>query len=196
MREPHYKEVCGRIQALREDLDITMQEMAEATGRSVAEYAAQESGELDPSFTFLHRCAQRFGVDVIELLTGEAPHLTGYSLTRKDDGLDIRRRQSFTYLHKPPFFKNRIAEPFLVEAPQQREEEIGKPLHLSRHAGQEIDYILEGRLRFQYEDREEILEEGDLIMYDSGRGHGMCALDGKPCMILAFVMKPQESSII
>ena len=80
--EPNIEEVAGRIRALREDLDITMQEMADATGRSVAEYAAQESGQQDLSFTFLYKCAQRLGVDVIELLTGEDPHLSGYSLTR------------------------------------------------------------------------------------------------------------------
>ena len=77
--EPNIKEVAGRIRALREDLDLTMQEMADATGRTVAEYAAQESGEQDLSFTFLYKCADRFGVDVIELLTGENPHLLGYS---------------------------------------------------------------------------------------------------------------------
>lgn len=71
--EPNIKEVAGRIRALREDLDLTMQEMADATGRSVAEYTAQESGEQDLSFTFLFKCAQRLGVDVIELLTGETP---------------------------------------------------------------------------------------------------------------------------
>ena len=64
--EPNIEEVAGRIRALREDLDITMQEMADATGRSVAEYAAQESGQQDLSFTFLYKCAQRLGVDVIE----------------------------------------------------------------------------------------------------------------------------------
>ena len=73
--EPNIKEVAGRIRALREDVGLTMQEMAEATGRSVNEYAAQESGEEDLSFTFLYKCAQRLGVDVIELLTGEKPHL-------------------------------------------------------------------------------------------------------------------------
>ena len=49
--EPNIEEVAGRIRALREDLDITMQEMADATGRSTAEYAAQESGQHDLSFT-------------------------------------------------------------------------------------------------------------------------------------------------
>ena len=66
-----------------------MQEMAEATGRTVAEYAAQESGEQDLSFTFLYKCAKVLGVDVIELLTGETPHLKGYSLVREGDGLSV-----------------------------------------------------------------------------------------------------------
>ncbi len=53
--------------------------MAEATGRSLEEYAAQESGERDLSFTFLYKCAAKLNVDVIELLTGEDPHLLNYS---------------------------------------------------------------------------------------------------------------------
>ena len=51
--EPKIEEVASRIRSLREDLDISMQEMAQATGRSLSEYAAQESGEQDLSFTFL-----------------------------------------------------------------------------------------------------------------------------------------------
>lgn len=115
--EPNIKEVAGRIRALREDMDLTMQEMAEATGRSVAEYAAQEAGEEDLSFTFLYKCAEKFGVDVIELLTGENPHLTGYSLTRAGTGLSIKRRAGFEYLHKAPHFRHKLAEPFVVTAP-------------------------------------------------------------------------------
>ena len=77
--EPNIKEVAGRIRALREDMDITQQEMADATERSLSEYAAQESGEQDLSFTFLYKCAKKLGVDVIEILTGENPHLSGYA---------------------------------------------------------------------------------------------------------------------
>lgn len=192
--EPNIKEVAGRIRALREDMDLTMQEMADATGRSVAEYSAQETGEHDLSFTFLYRCAEKFGVDVIELLTGENPHLSGYSLTRANDGLSIKRRAGFEYLHKAPHFKNKLAEPFLVTAPYL-EEEQNQPIHLSRHAGQELDYILSGKMRFAYEDHVEELEAGDMLMYDSGRGHGMIATGGEPCVFLAVVMKPGEDKI-
>jgi mannose-6-phosphate isomerase-like protein (cupin superfamily) len=164
--------------------------MAEATGRSPEEYEAQESGEQDLSFTFLFKCANRFGVDVIELLTGEAPHLSGYELTRTGDGLSIRRRAGFEYLHQAPFFKNKIAEPFVVTAPYLPEEQ-DVPIHLSRHTGQELDFIISGKLRFAYEDHVEELEAGDCLYYDSGKGHGMIATGGEPCVFLAVVLKPE-----
>lgn len=192
--EPNIKEVAKRIRALREDMDITPAEMAEATGRSLTEYLAQEGGEEDLSFTFLYKCADKLGVDVIELLTGEDPHLTGYALTRGGDGLSIRRRAGFEYLHKAPHFRNKLAEPFLVTAPYD-ESAQESPIHLSYHKGQEIDYIISGVMRFAYEDHTEVLEAGDLVMYDSGRGHGMIATGGDACTFLAIVIRPSDESI-
>ena len=195
MQDPNIKEVAQRIRLLREDCDLTMQEMAEATGRSVAEYAAQESGEQDLSFTFLYKCAKVLGVDVIELLTGETPHLKGYSLVRAGDGLSIKRRAGFEYLHKAPHLQNKLAEPFLVTAPYL-EEEQNKPIHLSYHKGMEFDYIISGRMRFAYETHIEELGPGDTLMYDSGRGHGMIAIGGEPCVFIAIVMNPESGEII
>lgn len=193
--EPNIKEVAGRIRALREDMGITQQEMADATGRSLSEYAAQESGEQDLSFTFLYKCAKKLGVDVIEILTGENPHLSGYTLTRAGEGLSIKRRAGFEYLHKAARLKDKLAEPFVVTAPYL-EEEQDKPIHLSYHTGQELDFIISGRMRFAYEEHVEELGPGDCLMYDSGRGHGMIAIGGEPCVFLAVVLKPQVDSII
>lgn len=192
--EPNIKEVATRIRLLREDMGFSQEEMAEATGRTLEEYAAQEQGEQDLSFTFLYKCADKFGVDVIELLTGEDPHLCGYSLTKVGEGLSIKRRAGFEYLHKAPHFRNKLAEPFLVTAPYLPEEQDA-PIHLSYHEGQELDYIISGHLRFAYEDHVEDLGPGDLLMYDSGRGHGMIATGGEPCTFLAIVLKPQRDAI-
>ena len=170
--EPNILEVANRIRALREDLEITAQEMADATGRTLTEYLAQESGQEDLSFTFLYKCADRLGVDVIEVLTGEDPHLTGYSLTRAGEGLVIRRRAGYEYLHKAPHFRNKLADP----------------------EGQELDLIISGHMKFAYEDHVEVLEPGDLVMYDSGRGHGMIATGGEPCTFLAVVIKPSAGA--
>lgn len=184
------KAVSGRIRALREDSGLTMQEMAEATGRSVSEYAAQESGEEDMSFTFIFKCARQLGVDVVELITGETPHLRGYSLVRSGQGMQLGGNEKFQYLHMAPGLKHRLAEPFVVTIPYL-EKEQDKPIHLSYHEGQELDYVISGRMRFSYEGTLEEAGPGDVLMYDSGRGHGMIAIDGQDCIFLAIVMKPE-----
>lgn len=195
MMDPKIRDIAERIRVLREDCGYSMQEMADSTGRSLDEYIAQESGDADLSFTFLYKCAEKLGVDVIELLTGETPHLKSYSLTHAGDGFSIMRRQGFEYLHKAPHFKNKLVEPFLVTAPFIADEQDA-PIHLSYHKGQELDYIISGKLKFAYEDHIEVLEPGDLLMYDSSRGHGMIATGGEPCTFLAVVIKPPKEEII
>ena len=184
------KEAASRIRALREDIGLSMQEMAEATGRPLAEYAAQESGERDLSFTFLHKCAKQLGVDVIELLTGESPHLSKYSVVRAGEGLAIRKHEGLEYLHKAPSLKRRIAEPFLVTQPYVEEEQT-PPYHFNFHEGQEINYVISGHMRLVYEDTIEDLGPGDMVMYDSSRGHANIAIGGEPVSFLAIVIKPE-----
>jgi transcriptional regulator with XRE-family HTH domain len=189
------QEIALRLRSLREDENISTAEMAAATNKSLEEYEALETGTRDFSFTTLYHAANKLGIDMIDLLTGEAPHLSGYSIIRADEGLAIRRRESFEYLHLAPTFKDKLAEPFVVTAPYV-EADQEKPIHLSRHEGQEFDYILSGQLRFAYQDNWEThveeLGPGDAVFYDSGQGHGMSATGGKPCTFLAVVFKPQR----
>lgn len=182
--------IAERIRALRDILEISIEEMSQVTGLSAEEYIAHERGERDYSFTFLYKCASRFGIDITELLTGDMPKLSHYSLVRKGQGLPIRRRESFTYQHMAYLFRNKAAEPFIVTAPY-REEEQNAPIALATHAGQEIDYIIKGKLKIQIDTHIEVLEPGDLIYYNSSCPHGMIALDGEDCEFLAVVIREE-----
>jgi len=180
-------QVAERIRGLRLILDITPEEMAEVTDTTVEQYLGLESGENDFSFTFLFKCAQRFGVDIAEIVTGDMPKLSFYTITRAGEGLPIRRRAGFEYQHMAFLLKNRMAEPFIVKAPYN-EEEQNKPIHLSTHAGQEFDLVLKGQLKMQLENHVEILNEGDSVYYNSDHGHGMIAAGGQDCTFLAIVI--------
>lgn len=185
-------EIAIRIRELRDILGITEEEMAKKTDVTVEEYREYEGGARDFSFTFLYECARTFGVDIVELLTGENPKLSYYTVVRAGKGLPIRRRKGFTYQHMAYRIKNKIAEPFVVTAPYQ-EEEQDQAIHLSRHEGQELDFILKGSLKVQIEDHVEILNEGDAIYYDSSHGHGMIATGGSECVFLAVVMESKQN---
>ncbi|NLL39929.1 MAG: cupin domain-containing protein [Clostridiales bacterium] len=186
--EPKISEIAQRIRELRSILNLSVEEAAAAVGISAEEYKNYESGESDFPFTFLYKCAERFGVDMVELLTGENPRLTGYTVVRGGQGLPIKRREGFEYSLLAHSFKNKTAEPFLVRAPY-RQSEQSKPVEMNVHEGQEFDYVLEGCMRFVFEGHEELLMPGDSVYFDSGREHGMIATGGKDCLFLAIVMK-------
>lgn len=180
--------MAERIRALREICGFSEEEVAESSGVAIEEYRAIESGESDFGFTFLYRCAEKLGVDIVDIITGDSPRLSGFSVVRSGEGLPISRREGFTYLHLAPAFKDKIAEPFLVTAPF-REEEQDRDIVLSRHEGQELDYIISGTLRFSHEGRIVDVGPGDTLYYDSGRGHGMIATSPEGCVFLAVVMR-------
>lgn len=190
--KPQINEVARRIRSLRDDMGFSREEMAEAIGVGIEDYISSEETPTDYSFTFLYRAAEKLGVDMIDLLTGENPHLSGYSLMRAGDGLSIKRREGFEYLHLAPNFKNKLAEPFLVTAPYL-EEQQNTPISLSKHVGQELNYIVSGHMRFAFDDHLEDLNPGDTLLYDSSHPHGMIAIDGSPCVFLAIVLKGTEN---
>lgn len=189
--QPTFIEIAERIRALRDIMEISVGEMAEVTGVSPEEYARLEEGQDDFSFTFLYKCAERFGVDLMEIVNGEQPHLMGCTVVRKGEGLPINRRRGFKYEHLAANFQNKIAEPFIVTAPYI-EEEQHSPIALSTHEGQEMDYILSGSLKFVHNGHFVVLNEGDSVYYDSGKGHGMIAVGGDSCKFISIVMKKAD----
>lgn len=182
------KEVAERLKGMRDILGISKEELCEKTDISLEDYELIEKGEKDFSVTFVYKCAEVFGVDMVELLTGENPKLKRYSVVRKGTGLPVKRRESFEYQHLAYLFKGKKIEPFLVIAPYS-EEEQDKPIALSSHEGQEFDYIISGSLKTVIDGKLKILEAGDSIIYDSSAPHGMIATNGDKCEFLAILMK-------
>lgn len=181
-------EVAERIKGLREALEMTPAAVAARLGIPEDEYLAHEQGKRDFSFTFLYNAAKVFRVNIEDLLTGRSPTLSSFSIVRRGRGLNIERRQGFTYQNMAYHFRNRTSEPFIVTA-RYDEEEAKAPLHMNAHEGQEFDLILKGALKMAIDGHEFKLEEGDAVYYDSGKPHGMVALDSRGCEFLAVVME-------
>lgn len=192
--EPKIAEIAERIHALRDILGISEVEMAQATGVSLADYREFESGSRDFTFTFLYYCAQVFGVDMTELLTGEQPHLSGYTVVRGGKGVPIKRNAGLEYFHLAAHFSGKYSDPFLVKAPYRESDQL-KPVEMNTHVGQEFEYILEGSMKFVHNGHTEILTKGDSVYFDSSKPHGAIATDGQDCLFLAMILKdPEECS--
>ena len=188
------QEMAGRIRELRELEGLTIGEMAATTGIGEDEYTACENGQRDLNFTFIYRCALKFGVNVTEIIEGVTPTLRSYTMTRAGRGQMISQAHGMTYYNLAFAFQNRIAEPLYVrsvydEAAQHRD------IELTSHDGQELDIVIEGHLKVQIGEHYEILGPGDTIYFDSETPHGMIAVNGSDCIFYAIVLNPKGEPI-
>ena len=188
------KEMAARIRELREIQNLTTAQMAEKTGVSETEYIECENGNKDLNFAFIYRCAQTLNVDVTSLIEGHTPKLVNYVYTKAGKGQRIEKAHGMTYYNLASAFKNRIAEPLFVRSTYS-EEKQNKEIEVTTHAGQELDIVIEGKLKVQVGEHYEILEPGDSIYYDSSTPHGMIAVDGKDCTFYAIVLNPTGEPI-
>ncbi|MEG0664627.1 MAG: cupin domain-containing protein, partial [Clostridia bacterium] len=165
--------------------------MAQKTGISKEEYEEIENGQKDFPFSFIYRCAEILGVDVIEIMSGVTPTLKNYTVTRSGHGLPIKRNHSFTYRHLAPHFTGKLMEPFMVTIPFN-EDVLNNPIEVSSHDGQEFDVVIEGKMRVKIDGHEETLFEGDSILYNSSIPHGMVAIGGEDCKFIAVLVKNEH----
>ncbi len=179
------REIGLRISALREIMDYSLEQLAEACDMTIEELKLYEAGQKDFSFSFLYNVANILGVDVLDIMSGESPKLSVACVVRKGQGYAIERRKAYSYKHLAYTFRKKKAEPFMVAV---EPDDVEVPV-LHAHEGQEFNYMVEGSMQFYLNDMVYELEEGDSIYFDSGVAHAMKALNGKRARFIAVVMK-------
>ncbi len=186
-------EVAMRIREMRLIAGYTQAQMAEKTQTQLDAYIQLETGELDFPFSFIHKCAQVFGIGMSDLLEGTtSARLTSYTVTRRGAGQQTAKEDGINIANLAPKFRNKIAEPYWVRYEYDPAQQ-NKPIHLATHSGQEFDLVISGKLKVQIGSHTEILEEGDSIYYDSSTPHGMIAVDGKECVFCAVVLPGEDT---
>ncbi len=186
------KEVAGRIKEMREIAGYTEAEMAEKTDVSLEEYLQYEMGVADFPFTFIHKCAKAFSIDMTDLLEGKSARLSSYAVTRKGEGKITSKKIGIEINNLAPLFRQKLAEPYLAKY-EYKAELQDKPIETTTHTGHEFDFVLSGKLKVRIGDNTEVLSEGDSIYYRSSTPHGMIAVDGEDCTFLAVVIAGDDT---
>lgn len=177
--------IAKRLKALREIMDISVSEIAEAVGLNDEQYLEYENGGHDFSFSFLYSAANKLGIDIVDLMTGETPKLSVCSFVKSGHGLKMQRRKEYKYEHLAYIFKNKKMEPFMVTVTPN---DTDAKTHMNSHEGQEFDYVLEGSMVLYIDKQEVLLKAGDAVYFDAKHPHSMQAKDGN-CKFLAIIAK-------
>ncbi len=185
-------DVALRIREMREIVGYTVAEMAQKTEIPQELYIEYEAGLADLPFSFMHKCAKIFGLELTELLEGHSAKLSGYAVTRRGKGMVTASEDGITIQDMAAMFRKKLATPYWVTY-EYSEELQDEPIHTTTHDGQEFDLVIKGAMRIKVGEHEEVLREGDSIFYKSSTPHGMIAIDGQDCVFLSMIMASDKT---
>ena len=178
------KDIGMRLRTLREDMEISAEEMAAKLEVDLDTYNSYENGDQDFSFSVIYNAADILGVDVLDLISGNAPTLSMCSMVKKGKGYSVKRDEEYDYKHLAYTFRNKKAEPFLVTITPD-----DKPPVMHGHEGQEFNYVLSGKMMLYIGDISYELSKGDSVYFDASIPHAEVAIGDKETQFIAVVMK-------
>ena len=167
-----------KIRQVRERKEMSVEELAKASGNSVELIESLEDGSYIPSMTPLFKIARALGVRLGTFLddmpqTGpfvvksgqseEVIHFTGSISNLEESTLDL---YSLAYGKG-----DRHMEPFIVDLHPKNADKY----ELSSHEGEEFIYVMGGEIELCYGQEKYVLGTGDSIYYDSVIPHDLHA---------------------
>ena len=175
-------DVGDRILRIREEKDLSLDEISKLTGFDVDYLSKIESKELQPQLGTVIKLSKALDSAFGRLVSGVGEKL--YSITRKDERRTISRSTSkkgqkkiYTYKSLAPDVKGRHMEAFLVLLEEDPEKEI------SLHEGEEFIFVLDGEVVLEIGEDEFLLEPGDSAYYLSTTAHHIAAKKGKATIL-------------
>lgn len=182
-----------KIKQIRENANLTMADIAEASGIGEQQVEMIESGKIAPSISTLIKMSRRMGIRLGTILDGEEQN-TPIVCTKRElqptvsisNGNDaLREHLNFYSLAQKK--SDRSMEPFMVSV------EYTEPTKAvaSTHEGEEFVYVLEGDVELRYGGEIYTLTKGDSIYYDSIIPHCLSSTkEGSTAQVLAVTYTP------
>jgi transcriptional regulator with XRE-family HTH domain len=189
--------IGSRIKELRIARGMSIEDVSERSRISESTLAGIEDNRISPPLGTIISLAGAFEVSVGEFLGDSAD--SPFCIVRSDDRKTVSRFDSaeipscgYSYQSLGHKKKNRQMEPFLVTL-TPAEASLVEP---NEHIGEEIIFVLEGKIKVSLAEHTDILNPGDSIYYDSSLPHLLSCHGDEPATILAVIYAKEEMHIL
>jgi transcriptional regulator with XRE-family HTH domain len=184
--------MASRLRRLREARGLTIQAVADRGGIAISTVSKIERNLMAPTYDRFTRLARGLGVDVAELFADESSRFeTGGVAVARRGAFGYHETENYSYEMLFPQVRGKAMVPMMGTL---------KPLEQMRfdrmvsHGGEEFLLVLEGRVIVQLADRDDVLlDQGDSLYFDSGRGHLYASALDAPARILVVCTQPDAA---
>jgi transcriptional regulator with XRE-family HTH domain len=173
-----------KIRQIRHQNKSTLEEISRLTGFTKSYLSLLESGKKFPPIATLSKIAHALSVD-ISIFFKSKNHSENITLVRADKRETVVRNDKlFGYRYETiaPTARHKRMEPFVITLPCK-----SKDGTLFDHEGEELLYVLSGKVRFLYADKEYLLNKDDSIYFDSGIPHRAEGSGGRTAKALVVI---------
>jgi len=177
-------EIGKRIRQYRLQNSYTLQELADKTGYSKGYLSKVEKSGKAPPVATLSVIARELGVSVSVILGEETLEDSICVVRENERTLMAKTGEEFGYAYEALAnpYPNKHMEPFILSYPSDE-----ALRHTFQHDGEEMLFVLQGKMRFKYGRREFILDKGDCIYFDAGVAHTGEPIGDQPLKTLIVI---------
>jgi transcriptional regulator with XRE-family HTH domain len=185
--------IASTLRTIRRDRGLTLQEVADRAGLSLAMVSKIENAQASPSLRTLAQLSQALGVPV-PVFFRELSDQEDASFVAAGQGIELTRpgsRYGYRYeLLAAQLGSRRVLQPYLVTiAPD------AAPYPLFQHTGSEFIYVLEGSLVYRYGSTTYALAPGDSLLLHGTVQHGPEAFTRLPIRLLSITLTRSDEPI-
>lgn len=174
-----------RVKALRRTAEMTLQQLSERSGVSVATLSKIENGRSSASFDTVLKVARGLGVLFDNLVGDEVSdrrNLSRLVVTRAGDAEEYPS-EIYTYRAYGTEMLHRRLMPLMIEVKTRT---VPDPVDWSTHEGEEFILVLDGEIDLHTEHyKPQRLRTGDAAYFDSLMRHAFVAVDCSAAKILS-----------
>ena len=183
-----YSEISDKIKALRKRRKITIQDLAHKTDLTPGYLSKIENSETPPPIPTLAKIAYALNVHVSYFFEDDSDQNGGLSIIRKNERKELIGDYTplgYKYEAIIRKKKDKDLKPLIITLPHGLD---SKSIPYNYHNGEEMIYVLAGKMMFYYGDDQYAVEEGDCLYFDSTIPHKVMAAKGKePVKILSVL---------
>ncbi len=183
-------DIGSQIRSLRNQRNLTLQELSDLTGLSKPNLSQIENNIVTPPISTLLKISTALGVPIGTFFQKSSQE-TNMVVVRKEDRYGIAKGPHIShigYQYEPLAYPktDKNMEPFIVHMEQRDADDIV----FNNHKGEEFLFVLEGELEFRCGDDLVVLKEGDSLYFDSSIPHGYRGIGGT-VKTLAVIYRPR-----
>ncbi|OQB53735.1 MAG: Cupin domain protein [Firmicutes bacterium ADurb.Bin146] len=175
-------EIARRIEGIRDASGYTQEQMAKELNIDIETYKEYEKNGHNIPISVIFHIANKFNVDLSEILTGTSAKLDTYHVVKAGNGKEVDRYPGYNYTDLAFRYTKKIMQPLLVTL-----DPSDKPAALVSHSGQEFNYVLKGKMAFIFDSHQIILNEGDCIYFNPSHSHGQKCASDIPVVFLTVI---------